>query len=85
MNYINKLMVRVRESKKGQTMTEYVLIKMAPSEHTRAEGFYDSGERPSLCVWRVSVRGKNARREIATGVRIEGAAGSTCLRSAIRG
>ena len=26
MNYINKLMVRVRESKKGQTMTEYVLI-----------------------------------------------------------
>ena len=26
MNYINKLIVRVRESKKGQTMTEYVLI-----------------------------------------------------------
>ena len=26
MNYINKVMVRVRESKKGQTMTEYVLI-----------------------------------------------------------
>jgi len=26
MNYINKFMVRVRESKKGQTMTEYVLI-----------------------------------------------------------
>ena len=26
VNYINKLMVRVRESKKGQTMTEYVLI-----------------------------------------------------------
>ena len=26
MNYLNKLMVRVRESKKGQTMTEYVLI-----------------------------------------------------------
>jgi Flp pilus assembly pilin Flp len=26
MNYINKLMVRVRESKQGQTMTEYVLI-----------------------------------------------------------
>ena len=26
MNFINKLMVRVRESKKGQTMTEYVLI-----------------------------------------------------------
>ena len=26
MNYINKLMVRVRESKKGQTITEYVLI-----------------------------------------------------------
>ena len=26
MNYINKLMVRVRESKTGQTMTEYVLI-----------------------------------------------------------
>lgn len=26
MNYINRLMVRVRESKKGQTMTEYVLI-----------------------------------------------------------
>ena len=26
MNYINKRMARVRESKKGQTMTEYVLI-----------------------------------------------------------
>ena len=26
MNYINKLIVRVRESKSGQTMTEYVLI-----------------------------------------------------------
>jgi Flp pilus assembly pilin Flp len=26
MDYINKLMVRVRESKNGQTMTEYVLI-----------------------------------------------------------
>lgn len=26
MNYINQLMVRVRESKQGQTMTEYVLI-----------------------------------------------------------
>jgi Flp pilus assembly pilin Flp len=26
MNYLNKLMVRVRESKQGQTMTEYVLI-----------------------------------------------------------
>ena len=26
MNYINKLMVWVRESKQGQTMTEYVLI-----------------------------------------------------------
>ncbi len=26
MNYINQLMVRIRESKKGQTMTEYVLI-----------------------------------------------------------
>ena len=26
MNYINKLMVRVRESKQGQTMMEYVLI-----------------------------------------------------------
>jgi Flp pilus assembly pilin Flp len=26
MNFINKLMVRVRESKQGQTMTEYVLI-----------------------------------------------------------
>ena len=26
MNYINQLMVRVRESKAGQTMTEYVLI-----------------------------------------------------------
>jgi len=26
MNYINQLMVRVRESKTGQTMTEYVLI-----------------------------------------------------------
>ena len=29
MNYINKLMVRVRESRKGQTMTEYVLIVAA--------------------------------------------------------
>jgi len=26
MNYFNKLIVRVRESKQGQTMTEYVLI-----------------------------------------------------------
>lgn len=26
MNYMNKLIVKVRESKKGQTMTEYVLI-----------------------------------------------------------
>jgi Flp pilus assembly pilin Flp len=26
MNYINKLMIRVRESYQGQTMTEYVLI-----------------------------------------------------------
>ncbi len=26
MNYINRLIVRVRESKPGQTMTEYVLI-----------------------------------------------------------
>ena len=26
MNYLSKLMVRVRESKSGQTMTEYVLI-----------------------------------------------------------
>ena len=26
MNYLNELMVRVRESKSGQTMTEYVLI-----------------------------------------------------------
>ncbi len=26
MNYINKLMVRVRTNKVGQTMTEYVLI-----------------------------------------------------------
>jgi len=26
VNYFNKLMVRVRESKQGQTMTEYVLI-----------------------------------------------------------
>ena len=26
MNYINNLIVKVRESKKGQTMTEYVLI-----------------------------------------------------------
>jgi Flp pilus assembly pilin Flp len=26
MNYINTLLVRVRESKSGQTMTEYVLI-----------------------------------------------------------
>ena len=26
MNYIYKLMVRVRESEQGQTMTEYVLI-----------------------------------------------------------
>ncbi len=26
MNYINKLIVGIRESKAGQTMTEYVLI-----------------------------------------------------------
>jgi len=26
MNYINRLMITLRESKKGQTMTEYVLI-----------------------------------------------------------
>ena len=26
MNYISELMLRVRESKQGQTMTEYVLI-----------------------------------------------------------
>ena len=26
MNYLNKLIVRIRQSKKGQTMTEYVLI-----------------------------------------------------------
>ena len=26
MKYINKMMVMIRESKKGQTMTEYVLI-----------------------------------------------------------
>ena len=26
MNYINQIMIRVRASKKGQTMTEYVLI-----------------------------------------------------------
>jgi Flp pilus assembly pilin Flp len=26
MNYIDNLMVRVRDSKSGQTMTEYVLI-----------------------------------------------------------
>ncbi len=26
MNYLNQLIVRIRESKKGQTMTEYVLI-----------------------------------------------------------
>jgi len=26
MNYLSKLIVKVRESKKGQTMTEYVLI-----------------------------------------------------------
>jgi Flp pilus assembly pilin Flp len=26
MNYINKLIVGIRESKTGQTMTEYVLI-----------------------------------------------------------
>ncbi|MFZ0244338.1 Flp family type IVb pilin [Candidatus Binatus sp.] len=26
MDYVNKLIVRVRESQKGQTMTEYVLI-----------------------------------------------------------
>jgi Flp pilus assembly pilin Flp len=26
VNYLKQLMVRVRESKKGQTMTEYVLI-----------------------------------------------------------
>lgn len=29
MKYINKLVVRIRESKKGQTMTEYVLIVAA--------------------------------------------------------
>ena len=29
MNYINKLIMKVRESKKGQTMTEYVLIVAA--------------------------------------------------------
>ncbi len=29
MKYINKLMVRIRESKQGQTMTEYVLIVAA--------------------------------------------------------
>jgi Flp pilus assembly pilin Flp len=29
MNYINKLIVKVHESKKGQTMTEYVLIVAA--------------------------------------------------------
>ncbi|HYL59000.1 MAG TPA: hypothetical protein VEU51_09025 [Candidatus Acidoferrales bacterium] len=26
MDYLNKLLVRILESKKGQTMTEYVLI-----------------------------------------------------------
>ena len=26
MNYLNKLIVRIRESNNGQTMTEYVLI-----------------------------------------------------------
>jgi Flp pilus assembly pilin Flp len=26
MNYVNKLIVTIRESKAGQTMTEYVLI-----------------------------------------------------------
>jgi Flp pilus assembly pilin Flp len=26
MNYLNKLIVKARESRKGQTMTEYVLI-----------------------------------------------------------
>jgi len=26
MNYINRLMITLHESKKGQTMTEYVLI-----------------------------------------------------------
>ena len=26
MNYINRLMITLRESKNGQTMTEYVLI-----------------------------------------------------------
>jgi Flp pilus assembly pilin Flp len=26
MNYLNKMIVKARESKKGQTMTEYVLI-----------------------------------------------------------
>ncbi len=26
MNYLNQLITKVRESKKGQTMTEYVLI-----------------------------------------------------------
>jgi Flp pilus assembly pilin Flp len=29
MNYINKFIVRVRESRTGQTMTEYVLILAA--------------------------------------------------------
>ncbi len=29
MDYVNKLIVRVRESQKGQTMTEYVLINVA--------------------------------------------------------
>ena len=26
MNYLNKMIVEIRESRKGQTMTEYVLI-----------------------------------------------------------
>ena len=26
MNYLNKMIVKIRESRKGQTMTEYVLI-----------------------------------------------------------
>ena len=29
MNWVNKLIVRVRESQQGQTMTEYVLIVAA--------------------------------------------------------
>jgi hypothetical protein len=40
MNYITKLIVKVQESKKGQTMTEYVLIiaAMAVAGYTAYQG-----------------------------------------------